>query len=175
LPQTFFDAIFDVQIDGVSMPVGFSNSPDNIGIYPANQPIVDEKLYWMDLRCFGLNNQHGNPDTVNHYMFGGSPGQLAATIPTVLKFASFLTETLEVNVSIDYYQYANGFIHNRSFSNTLSPGLRSYTINSSSHSTIVQQATGNNLYSSAGYAKFSIQVNRPQYRSLLPFYHWGWG
>jgi hypothetical protein len=174
LPQTFFDAIFDVQVDGVSMPVGFSNSPDNIGIYTANQPIVDEKLFWIDLRCFGLGNALGDPNAANHYMFGGSPGQLGAGNDTRMIFQSFLTESLEVSVSIDYYQYSIGFVHNRSFSASLTPGLKSYVINNSIHSTVVQQATGIILFDSPGYAKFSVQVNRPQYRSLLPFYHWGW-
>lgn len=173
LPGFFFDSIIVVNVDGQRMPVAVSNSSDN-AIYSSSQTVDDKKLFWLNLRCFGLNNNGGNSNSANHYMFGGDPGQGGTNTPFEISFDRPLTSSIILNYKIGYYRYSGGLFHQITGSAGLAAnGQSDYNFTTINLDTATYNATGVSFYNFPGYWKISLEINDPSFRSLLPFYHWG--
>jgi hypothetical protein len=175
LPGFFFDSIIVVNVDGQRLPIAISNAPDN-AIYSSNQAVDNKKLFWLNLRCFLLNNAFGsNTNSVaNHYMFGGQSGQGGGISDFVISFAEPITAPVTLTYKIQYYRYTGGLLHTISSSAGLGvTGQLDYTFLSVNLDAATYNATGVSFYSTPGYWKISLSINSDSYRSLLPFYHWG--
>jgi hypothetical protein len=178
LPTEYFDAIILLTVDGVTrLPYAFSNSPDNTD---PTTLVSDKILYWPSLHCFGLNNNLGNNNTANNYMFGGNGSQASGGLSinglpgAILNFSEPLPAPLTYSFTINYISYTNG-IHPYTFTNTRTAPANvlydAFFPNSNPNSLFA--ANGYSPIDFAGYFLISFNVADANYRSLLKKYHWG--
>lgn len=174
LPNVTFDAIVVIGVNGTIFPQGFSNSPDNDGSYLTSPTTANKELFWADLFAFGLNNTNGNPTSNGDYLFGGTPSQMGLATPIYINFANSLEVPLTANYKIEYYQLDLGQVGVIfTGSSTLTPGSRRYLLDTRSFVGENYNANGYFPYNYKGYLKVSLTVDNTNFRSLLPYYHWG--
>lgn len=173
LPAYDFDAIIKVLIDGVLVPVGISNSPDNINVL--SEAATDKNLFWIDLYCLGLNNNFGSPDTANKYMFGGDGTQLDRRIAYRLYFTNPTDSPLRIDFNLQYFSYSLGANIQSLNTGFIDVPIGSQEIVWLDKNIILDcySRGGGLTYNTAGYYKISFNVSDFKYRSVLPYYHWG--
>jgi hypothetical protein len=172
LPAEYFDAIVLLTVDGVTrLPYAFSNSSDNT---EPSTLASNKILYWADLYCFGLNNNLGNNNTANNYMFGGTGQQMEANINYKINFSEPLVSPLSYTWQIRYISYTLG-LNPYVLSGTTTAPINSLfsTYFSGNIVTSFNNNGGGIPYQTAGYFELSIVVADTNYRSLLKKYHWG--
>lgn len=167
LPNFYFDAIVEVFINGASIPIAVSNSPDNVTESSTNKTI--KKLFWMDLFCFRNGSftdtgYSGNPNASNNYMFGGDGRNLVQQSSSSfnLVFAVIPTAPTTINYTLDTFSYAAGQVGTSSGILTTNTSTRrqSFPID------LLNPGTG-------GYSRIKLTPVDSSYQSILPYYHFG--
>jgi len=176
LPNFYFDAIVEVFINGTSIPIAVSNSPDNIGEVSINTTL--KKLFWMDLFCFRNGSftdlgYPGNPNANNNYMFGGDSGtfwnQRSSSFNLV--FAEIPTAATTINYTLDTFAYAAGQI-------ATSGGQLTINTTNKRQSFPIDLIDANpispsNNPSASGFSRIKLTPTDSSYQSILPYYHFG--
>lgn len=181
LPTPFFDAIINVFINGINTPLAISTSPDNISAYTQSEVPSQKILFWTDLYCFsawnygfGAWNFAGAQTTNNNYMFGGNSRRGEENIPLIVYFDDVLTIPITVTYTWSIYSYALGNIKNNTIVANLIPGQSQYTVGSFNFGAELLAQLGFTAHREfTGYLKITINIVDTNFRSLLPFYHWG--
>jgi hypothetical protein len=172
LPTEYFDAIILLTVDGITrLPYAFSNSPDNTD---PTTLVSNKILYWADLYCFGLNNNAGNNNTANNYMFGGIQSQNEQGIAYKINFSEPLAAPLNYSWQIRYISYSLGLNPYVLSGNVNVPiGALSSTYFSGNIITAFNSNGGGIPYLTAGYYEVTFVVVDTNYRSMLKKYHFG--
>ena len=169
LPATQFDAIIDFNIDNISYPLAFSNSPDNRTQYTGDTIVDSTNLYWINLaRCRPNAPVTSAQSNINYY-FGGDPlsyGGQGEVGFLKLNLLSPLTQSTTFSYTMEYVSFNNQILGPWSGSITLaaSNAIRNITIGD-----FPIGMSGNPV----GHMKITVNCSNPSFRSLLPIYHWG--
>ena len=169
LPTTLFDAIIVLSLDINEYVLAYSNSPDNY-TYPAGNNLVsNDNLYWINLLKLRANNSVSSSQSPINFFFGANSLQYSlGANPGVLKLN--LLNPVTANTTFTYvmqYVSTNG--------QSFAPSSGSITVTPTTplrNITLGDFPTGF-FINPQGHMKISVTCSDPNYRSALPFYHWG--
>lgn len=178
LPPYYFDAIIRCTLNGSTTIIGCSNSPDNLGVYTNSQPVTDKILYWTDLLAFGLQGSVANNNAANHYMFGGDPSSADAVRQYPIYFSEPTPNAVTATYTASFIpQSPIPAISSLVFTGTVNvpAGSLSAAFPGRNFVLDIYNATGIIITASfiTGYYKLRLSIADSNYRSVLPFYHWG--
>ena len=176
LPPKLFDAVIDLTIDGQSLPLAFSTSPDNFSAYDGDTTLTNGNLYWVNLMRWGLYSaptsaQETTLNLSRDYHFGGEPYQYSPALPNLapvkLNLQQPLTAATNFTYKIDFVPRLNDLPQSVTATVNIAPSLITRDI------VIGYWPTNLPLGSNGGYFKITVTCEDLTFRSLLPVYHWG--
>lgn len=167
LPTNLYDATCLIEYDGRRLIYATSNSPDNTASANTVQE-TNKELYWLDLVCYGGLNAIGSNTLAADYVAFAKPVSLTGNDETKLHFLNATPTTESFTIVTER------FGNNTSVSTTrvvsIPAGTTNFVINPAGY---LSGAPFNSLLPYAGYFRTSVTTTNPNYKSVLPYYHYG--